>query len=167
VLLLNIPPDRRGLIHENDVARLKEFGDFISKTFDHNLASGADATSSNILGLEYHPNMMLDMDMNSFWAGKKGEHKQSAIIELPKEQTFNLILLGENITFGQRVKAFSIEALINGQWVTIAEGTTIGYKRILQIERMKASQLKLNILEAKGDPLMSSFGLYYETGALN
>lgn len=162
VLLLNIPPDGRGLIHENDADRLHEFGDLINKTFEHNLASGAEATSFSILGPEYHPNKMFDMDMSSFWAGEKGVEEQSAIIKLPDEQMFNLILLGENIAYGQRVKAFNIEALVNDEWVIIAEGTTIGYKRILKIKRVEATQLKLNILEANGDPLISSFGLYLE-----
>ncbi len=102
------------------------------------------------------------MDMSSFWAGEKGVEEQSAIIKLPDEQMFNLILLGENIAYGQRVKAFNIEALVNDEWVIIAEGTTIGYKRILKIKRVEATQLKLNILEANGDPLISSFGLYLE-----
>lgn len=36
--LLNIPPDRRGLLHENDVASLKEYGRIIRQTFAVNHA---------------------------------------------------------------------------------------------------------------------------------
>ena len=36
VLLLNIPPDRRGLIHEADIKRLKEFADYRQQTFADN-----------------------------------------------------------------------------------------------------------------------------------
>lgn len=39
--LLNIPPDKRGLIHENDVQRLRELGNAIRSTFSNDLAGGA------------------------------------------------------------------------------------------------------------------------------
>ncbi len=37
VLLLNVPPDRRGLIHENDAAALKEFRSSLDRIFANNL----------------------------------------------------------------------------------------------------------------------------------
>ena len=39
VLLLNIPPDHRGLIHEADVQRLKEFAAYRKQVFADNYAS--------------------------------------------------------------------------------------------------------------------------------
>ncbi|MCD4729068.1 MAG: hypothetical protein K8R74_00590 [Bacteroidales bacterium] len=55
-----------------------------------------------------------------------------------------------------------MEALLDGQWQTIAKGTTIGYKRILDIPLIKTNKLKLNIIDAKSCPLISSFELYKE-----
>ena len=47
--LLNLPPDRRGLIHENDVQRLQQFGQVIKETFRNNLAIHAEAQSTETL----------------------------------------------------------------------------------------------------------------------
>jgi alpha-L-fucosidase len=44
LLLLNLPPDRRGLIHEIDAARLAEFGKIVRETFKTNLAAGSKTT---------------------------------------------------------------------------------------------------------------------------
>lgn len=162
VLLLNIPPNKQGLIHETDSARLIQFGAFIRNTFEHNLAGDASASSDNIHAPKHHPNTMLDQNMNTFWAGKEGLTSSSAVFGLPEERSFDLILLGENISFGQRVERFNVEAYINGKWSVVASGTTIGYKRILFTGTVKTSRLRLNILKAKADPLISTFGIYTE-----
>jgi len=137
VLLLNIPPDRRGLIHENDVARLKEFGNFINMTFENDLA--ADARTS----LSEKP-------------------IQSLHLRLPEPRTFNLIEIAEDISQGQRVIEFTVEAMLNNKWTIIARGTTIGYKRILKTEHITSSELRLNILNSKSEAHISSIGLYLE-----
>ena len=47
-LLLNVPPDRRGLLHENDVASLRDFGAMVRGTFRENLAAKAKVKASNV-----------------------------------------------------------------------------------------------------------------------
>jgi len=136
VLLLNIPPDKRGLIHENDVARLREFGQFIQNTFDENLAEDA----------------FIAIEENSVY---------TINIQLPEVRSFNLLVLGEDIANGQKVKAFSIEAFYNNDWVTITEGTTIGYKRILQFDTVQSSHIIIRIPDSKGDPRIKTIGLYH------
>jgi len=162
VLLLNLPPDQLGLIHENDVIRLLEFQKFISESFNENLAANSTATSENIWNEKHHPKLMFDNNMETFWATKDGTTAASVIIDLPEEKTFDLIVLGENIEYGQRVSLFSIEALHGDNWYVVAEGTTIGYKRILKREPIRTSRLRLNILDANNCPLISTFGVYKE-----
>jgi alpha-L-fucosidase len=162
VLLLNVPPDQRGLIHENDVQRLSDFSDFINDSFDENLAKDATATSENFMGRDHHPDLMFDKEMNTFWACEEGTNAASVIIDLREEKVFNLIVLGENIAYGQRVSSFSVEAMQEDRWQLIAEGTTIGYKRILKIAPVTTSRLRLNIQDANAGPLIASFGVYLE-----
>jgi alpha-L-fucosidase len=71
-------------------------------------------------------------------------------------------MIGEYIPYGQRVERFNVEAWIDDGWVSIAEGTTIGYKRILETATTNNSKFRLNIVKAKADPLISTFGLYYD-----
>jgi alpha-L-fucosidase len=61
---------------------------------------------------------------------------------------------------GQRVKAFTVEALINGNWKEISSGTTIGYKRILRFSSVKATQVRFNITDSKACPIISNIGIY-------
>jgi alpha-L-fucosidase len=162
VLLLNIPPDKRGLIHEYDEAILNELADYISSTFGNNLASNARASSQNIVSSSHHPDMMFDDDINTFWAGRPGKTTSSVVVELSAPKTFNLIMLGEYIPYGQRISGFNVEIWENNAWRMVAEGTTIGYKRILETDTLITSKLRLNILESKESPLLSSFGLYLD-----
>ena len=162
VMLLNMPPDQRGLIHDIDVARLEEFGNSIEKTFSVNLAHGARATAGDILSPDHHPEMMFDDDMETFWASGKWIVPMVTDIELPDEREFNIISLGENIAYGQRVKEFVVSAFMDGAWHIAAQGTTIGYKRIFRTEKFRTSQIRLSITDASGDPLIASFGLYLE-----
>lgn len=58
-LLLNIPPDKRGRFHENDVARLKELRAVLDETFDENLAAGCTVTASSTAD-EHRPTAITD-----------------------------------------------------------------------------------------------------------
>jgi alpha-L-fucosidase len=164
LLLLNIPPDQRGLIHENDVQRLIEFSTFLKETFDENLSLNKNATASNYRGNmdQYHPNKMLDQNKNTYWATDDDVIKSSVEIDLGDAVQFDLIVLGEFIASGQRVTSFTVEAIHDDHWHIIAKGTTIGYKRILKVQKTKTNKLMLNILEAKSCPLITSFELFEE-----
>jgi alpha-L-fucosidase len=162
VLLLNIPPDKRGLIHKNDEAKLLELAEYVKETFKNNLAQGAITYTDEKKFIDHQPSFLFDDDMETFWAVNNDNHSASLVIELPESQEFNLVMLGEYIPYGQRVERFNIEAWENDEWVIIAEGTTIGYKRILETTPRTNARLKLNILQSKADPLISTFGLYYD-----
>jgi alpha-L-fucosidase len=68
--------------------------------------------------------------------------------------------LQEYIPLGQRVSAFHLEAFVDGNWKKVAEGTTIGYKRILKIEPLKSSRIRVTISEAKACPVISNVEIY-------
>jgi alpha-L-fucosidase len=77
------------------------------------------------------------------------------------ERTFNVLSLQENITVGQRVENFEFEYLgKDGKWIQITNGTTIGYKRLLQFDAVTAKKLKLKILSSRLNPTISEFGIY-------
>lgn len=136
VLLLNIPPDKRGLIHENDVRRLKEFSDYLKQAFEDNRVKKGD----------------------KLWEASKGRQK---IYQLKNESPINIVLLQEDISKGQRIEAFMLEARVNGGWKTVAEGTTVGLKRLLRFPECKSKELRLTISEARGVANMMSVGAFY------
>ena len=161
-LLLNLPPDRRGLIHENDVTALKEFRSILDETFAENLALGATATADNQRQNHpyFAPQNLLDSDNDTYWATDDGLTSAALEIDLGKQHSFDRIMLQEPIRFGQRISSFRVEAEQNGEWQEIAQGTTIGYKRLLRIPETEAQKVRIVIEDALDVPALSSFGLF-------
>ncbi|WP_394775659.1 alpha-L-fucosidase [Flavobacterium sp.] len=157
-LLLNLPVDKRGLIHENDVARLKELVSTIKEDFKTELLAKSKVTANNVRGNsnEFVAKNVTDQNKNSYWATDDNVKSASIVFEFDKPTSINRILLQEYIKLGQRVKAFNIEAKIDGNWKTVANETTIGYKRILRIERVIASALKIHITDSKASIVISN-----------
>ncbi len=162
VLLLNVPPDRRGLIHENDAARLAEFRAVIDDTFKTNLATGAAASASNVRdnSPDYAAANVIDGNRRTHWATDDGVIQATLTVDLGRPKTFDRALLQEETKLGQRVRAFAIEVWDGDAWRRIATGTTIGYKRLLRFPAVTTSRVRLLITEARAGPAISAFGLF-------
>ncbi|RYZ45059.1 MAG: alpha-L-fucosidase, partial [Chitinophagaceae bacterium] len=91
VLLLNLPPDKRGLIHEADVKSLREWRRQIEATFAKNLAKGARVKSAN----GRNAAALLDGNYNSYWTTKAADTTAVIELELKAKSTFDCLLLQE------------------------------------------------------------------------
>ena len=160
VLLLNLPPDRRGLVHENDVARLKEWRAVLDETFRTNLALGKPASASHTRGKTYAARRCTDGNPDTYWATADGTSQATVTIDLGKPTAFDRILLAEPIARGQRIREFTVEARVNSQWQSIAKGTTVGYKRILRIKPITATQIRVTAATGGAPLLLSEISLY-------
>ena len=136
VLLLNIPPDKRGLISEVDVARLKEFADYRERVFASDKIVGGD-------------------DM---W---RAAPQSSKTYQLKGNSSVNLVMLQEDVARGQRVEKFTVEALTPQGWQTVGHGTTVGYKRLLRIPEVKASAIRITVDECRLEADICRIGVYY------
>ena len=136
VLLLNIPPDRRGLLHEVDVQRIKELSDYISKTFAENQV----------------------VNGNSLWKAEAGAAMEYT---LKPGAMVNTFLIQEDIAQGQRVEDFLVETYSNGAWQYAAEGTTIGYKRLLRFSDCQPEKIRVTIRGTRATANISNVGMYY------
>ena len=163
-LLLNVPPDRRGLLHENDVRSLKEFRQLREKEFEKDLAKGKKTKASESRGKDYGPAMVNDGDRKTYWAPEDKTTSAEIIIDLVEEKEINRILIQEYIQLGQRVQEFRIEALTDTGWKQIVEGTTIGYKIIRKFPVTTTSKVRLTISGAKACPAISNIELYRAPG---
>jgi alpha-L-fucosidase len=161
-LLLNIPPDKRGLFHEKDVNALKGFRQILDKEFAKNVAFRANVIASSYRGNQslFSGTNITDGDKESYWATNDDVTTGNFEIALQKPATVKYILLQEYIKLGQRVKSFRVEVWDNNSWKEVAAGTTIGYKRILKIDPVEASRVRVNITSAKASPLISNAELY-------
>ncbi|KAA5542963.1 alpha-L-fucosidase [Adhaeribacter rhizoryzae] len=157
VLLLNIPPDTRGLIHESDVKSLREWKRLRDATFRTNLAAGAKIKIS----AGKNSKALLDGKYNTYYTTKTIKDTTATIeLQLKGNQTFDVLLLQENIAVGQRIEKFTFEYWDNGQWQKVTEGTTVGYKRLLRFEPVTASKVRLRIESSRLNPTVSEIGLY-------
>ncbi|WP_224996295.1 alpha-L-fucosidase [Cesiribacter sp. SM1] len=162
-LLLNIPPDRRGLIHEADIATLKAWRSMLDEAFKTNLAENAVATADSYRGnsAAYAPSQLTDGDEDTYWTTDDGVKSGSIEIQLGKVQTVKYVVLQEYIRLGQRVKSFSVEAWKNQAWVPVAAASTLGYKRILKLnEPVETDKIRIRIKDAKASPLISQVAVY-------
>lgn len=159
-LLLNFPLDRRGLVHENDVKQLKKLTEQLKLDFAEDLALNKAVSATNVRGDAYAANNVNDGNKDTYWATGDGQIMASVTIDLDKPTEFNRFLVQEYIQLGQRVKAFSLEVEVDGNWKTIDNQTTIGYKRILRFDKVVATKVRLNIIDAKACPVISNIGIY-------
>ncbi len=159
VLLLNIPPDKRGLIPENDIRSLMGMKRILDETFALNMAEGADVQATE-QKRDRRAEFILDADRDTFWMTPDGIETASLELTLPEERTFDVVLLQEEIRVGQRVEEFALEAWDGGAWKPIAAGTTIGYKRLLRFPETTTNRVRLNIVRSRTSPTLSFFGLF-------
>jgi alpha-L-fucosidase len=161
-LLLNVPPDRRGLLHENDVASLRDFGAIVRGTFQKNLAAKARINASNARG-GFGPRNLLDGDRYTYWATHDPIRTAEVELMLPGETTFNVVRLREYIQLGQRVEAFELDRWAGGKWETFARATSIGACRLLRTEAdITTNRVRLRITASAACPALSELGLFLE-----
>lgn len=159
-LLLNLPPDRRGLIHENDVAALQGMRAILDATFETNLAVNARINTSDARGDGFGPENLVDDNPETCWSTHDDVTEAVLMIDLGDRPTFNRLLVQEHIQTGQRVESFALEARDQGVWREVAQGTTIGYKRILRFDDVTARHVRLRIKQSRLSPALSVLGLY-------
>jgi len=172
-LLLNIPPDKRGRIHENDARRLKELGDRLKATFAVNLAEGAKTETG-------HEIKLVDgTDKRGRPTGYSGQGPDVFSCVLGGARSFNTALLMEDISRGQHVEEFALEVWDGADemigrdslgatgWREVAKGSTIGWKKLLRFPTVTAKWVRIRILGSRGDSSTfrpESFGLYLDPG---
>jgi alpha-L-fucosidase len=149
-LLLNVPPDRRGLLHENDVASLRGFGKLMRDTFRENLAASAKVKASTVRGnlSAFGPERLLDSDRYTYWSTDDSVKTAEVEITLPAEATFNVIRLRENI---------ELDRWTGVAWDTFARGTSIGAFRFIRTREGASSDHPVGGVSA-----LSEIGLFLE-----
>ncbi|RED61892.1 alpha-L-fucosidase [Cohnella lupini] len=160
--LLNLPPDRRGLIHERDAETMAALGRSLSSTFRNNLAEGATVSASEALDDLHVAGRVIDGNSDSFWRPNEGTEKASLLLELREEKTFDTIVLQEHIKSGQRIEEFSIEYEQQGIWEPLCQYTVVGYKRICRFPVTTAKRIRLTIDQSRWFPTLSAFEVYLD-----
>jgi alpha-L-fucosidase len=150
VFHLNIPPNKDGQFSRRDVEVLREVGRRIREVYGNDLLAGGSSKERKVL----------DNNRDTWWQapGTTAE----LVVKLPQLTSVNRVVIQEAIAHrGERVEVHHLEALIDGKWVKVAEGKTIGYKRILRFPAVDTDQLKLVITQSRVAPSISQFSVHY------
>ena len=163
-LLLNVPPDRRGLLNEADVNSLMAFRELREREFKNDLAKGKVVNATNTRGNGFRASNVNDGNPETYWATNDKQTATDLIINLGQETEVNRIIFQEYIRLGQRVEGFKVEGFADGKWIALTDGTTIGYKIIRKFPVVKVSKMKITISKSKACPLISNIELYRAPG---
>lgn len=134
-LLLNVPPDTRGLIHENDARALMEFRRWREAAFGADLAKGAVASGSHRdSDSRFSPGNLIDGSASSFWATDDFQKEATLFLKFAQPTMLDRVVLREHLPLGQAIAKFRVFGGSNpGSADLIAEGTTVGFRRILRV----------------------------------
>jgi len=170
VMMLNIPPDRRGLIHPIDSVNVIEAYKQVQRELRDDLLIGIKAKASSNRGGRFSVNALTDGNDDSFWATPDGVVNADVEFSMPQIEKVDRVMLQEYIPLGQRVKSFLVEYWADGVWKPVnahEETTTIGYKRILRIDPINTQKLRIRFLDARGPLCITHIGAYYSGNPLS
>ncbi|GAB3637738.1 hypothetical protein GCM10027422_33280 [Hymenobacter arcticus] len=156
VLLLNIPPNKQGLLAPPDIASLKAFSRALTDTYATNLLVNARVSSLNAS----QTTALLDNKYSTYWTTTGRDTTATLSFELPAPQEFDVLQLQENIAVGQRIESFVLEYKSGVEWKPLVAGTTVGYKRILPFAPVRAQYVRVRITSSRLNPTLSAIGLY-------
>ncbi|RTE54313.1 hypothetical protein EHW67_03860 [Arenibacter aquaticus] len=132
-ILINMTPDTTGLIPQKEVDMLKELGMTIDKVYADPIGT-AEFTN---------------------------DHQEGEIyMHLPKKKSIRLLVLEEDLRQGQFIKDYNVEAYINGEWLGIANGQSIGRKRIQIFDSIRTTKLRLSYTSVANKGAIRSFTVY-------
>ena len=157
-LLLNIPVDRRGLVHENDSASMMGFA-AIRKLGLQNLLDKSVRIEASSFEVGHEAQRINHPIKGSFWAAIKEDKEAVLSLNLEKPLLMNAVLLQEPIALGQRIKKFHIDIVNETGQLESLKLQTIGNKRIIPFKQRKVKSLKITFDESRGQVLISNLEL--------
>ena len=160
-LLLNIPPNKEGKFADADVARLKEFRATLDQMYATDFAKGATVTASSTRKNHlYQASHLTDGKDDTSWALANDAKTGEFTVDLGQKRRFDVIELKEDIAKGQRISGFKVEVELNGRWVPYGEGSTVGYRRLIQGQPVEAQKIRVTITGAQATPILTNFSVY-------
>jgi hypothetical protein len=166
VLLLNVPPDKRGLFQSADVQRLAEFGAKVRQTFQTNRARNAGATATSVFNNDpaFGADRSVDDNHNTAWRAAEGVTSATLELDLGGAVQFHTVMLGESLAVGQRIESFAVDVWDGSTFRQVTSGTTIGYKRLLEVSPVQTERVRVRILQSRAAPSLANFGLFGDDG---
>jgi alpha-L-fucosidase len=162
-LLLNVPPDARGLFTDSAVGALGQFGLGVPALYRTNVAAGRFALADSVYGddAQFGADAAVDGRLETAWVAGRSATTGRLEIDLGTERTFDLVSIREPVALGERATRHHVEVRQSGVWTTIASGTVIGRRKLHRLSAaVTGDRVALVVAEARGAPAVSELGLY-------
>ena len=152
VMLLNFPPDRRGLILDTEAENARLSYECIKAMLEVNYFENASVIHD---GESFTVKDELDGESFTVYKSRVME------ITLPSPTLINVFSLGELVEAGERVYSFKLEVLDDGEPVLLFEGSSVGFRRTFRIAEGEYSRLRLTIMKSIDTPYLKDIGIHY------
>jgi alpha-L-fucosidase len=163
VLLLNFPPDRRGLISDIDAKNAAGLHDWVKGTFSHNLLKESTVVADHPRGAGFEPSRMLSNRKDAYYASADGFNSDTITFHLKGPATFDCLRIQEFIQLGERVTSWTVETSADGQTWNPTPGATekqsIGHAWIARFPAITASWVRLRV-SGRAPAVLRNFGVY-------
>ncbi len=170
-LILNLSPDDRGLIPDDQLAALTRMAEAVNETFATDLALGA-TLAADTANAANRPSLALDGSLDTWWEAAPGRTTGMLTLTLPAAVTFDVVSLQEAVDHrSQRIESFAIETRNGSEWVaarTIAadELTTVGHRRLIRLAApVTTAQVRIRITGSRLEPTLAEVGLFRQSAA--
>ena len=166
-MLLNLSPDTRGLIPDDQLASLRQMAQVVNNTFARDLAEGAilAADSCNPANRPSHAH---DGNLDTWWEAAPGHPTATVTLMLPAAVTFDVVSLQEAVDHrSQRIESFVIETWNGSVWTapnTVDEQTTVGHRRLMRLTvPATTDQVRIRITGSRLEPTLAEVGLFKQS----
>jgi alpha-L-fucosidase len=170
-LILNLSPDSRGLVPDDQIEALRRLSQLVNDTFAVNLAARGKLTADNS-NTAHKASRALDKNLDTWWEAAPGHTNGTLTLTLPKAETFDVVSLQEAVDHrGQRIESFAIDAWNGFDWVVAEkissdEMTTVGHRRLIRLKSpVTTSQVRIRITGSRLEPTLAEIGLFKQSVA--
>ncbi|MDQ1142737.1 alpha-L-fucosidase [Pedobacter agri] len=170
--ILNVAPNKNGLIDDNAIAALQEMGKLYSRTanplrlqpcpapiISSNIAKHVVSNSSwsNDMNLMDFAN---DDNFRSSWSSNPQVKYPWYEVKFEKEMPCNMIVITAGNSSGAK---YNLEYFANGKWLPI-KAHSLGEKKvsIFRFDRIWCENIRVNLSDFKEAPAIAEFGVYNE-----
>ncbi len=170
-LILNLSPDSRGLVPDDQIEALSRLSQLVNDTFAVNLAAGGKLTADTS-NTAHKPSRALDKKLDTWWEAAPGHTNGTLTLTLPKAVTFDVVSLQEAVDHrGQRIESFAIDVWNGTDWaaaekISSDETTTVGHRRLIRLKSpVTTSQVRFRITGSRMEPTLAEIGLFKQSVA--
>ena len=168
-LILNLSPDKRGLVPDNQLDALNRTADIINETFATNLAAGGKVTADTSNATN-SPSLALDGNLDTWWEAAPGQTNGTVTLTLPKPVKFDVVSLQEAVDHrGQRIESFATETWDGSAWTTPEHAasdslTTVGHHRLIRLKSpVTTDRVRIRIIGSRLEPTLAEMGLFQQS----